>query len=185
VVVETALRTASGQMQYDAKAILTGIPQTQVAYASMATEAALNGTLPQYSLPVAVNTPLASGDVFHTVQYGQSLWSIAINYNTTIKQIQALNNLPDTTIYTGQKLLVMKHATQLAPAATQPAAPLVARTPQPEIIPLFVAPTRTPTSASPVKLDLNLDRDSALPLAMIGLAGLVLVAVLIVGAKKR
>ncbi len=184
VVVETALRTASGQMQYDAKAILTGIPQTQIAYSSMATEAAENGLLPQYSMPVAVNTPLPSGEVFHTVQYGQSLWSIAISYKTTIKQIQLLNNLPNTTIYTGQKLLVMKNATQVAPVSTH-SAPTATHTPLPGILPVSLAATRTPTPIPPAKLDLNFNRDSALPLALIGLAGMVLVAVLVVGARKR
>jgi len=37
VVIETALQTKSGQQQSDAYAILTGIPQTQSAYSSIAT----------------------------------------------------------------------------------------------------------------------------------------------------
>ncbi len=108
VVIETALQTASGQMQYDASAILTGIPQTQIAYSGMATQAAENGLLPQYSMPVAVNTAQPNGDVYHKVEYGQSLWSIAITYHTTIRQIQLLNNLYTTTINVGQKLLVLR-----------------------------------------------------------------------------
>jgi LysM repeat protein len=50
-------------------------------------------------------------------KYGQTLWSIAVTYKTTIKQIQQLNNLPDTTVQPGQKLLVLKGATQPAPRA--------------------------------------------------------------------
>ncbi|MFN8460898.1 MAG: LysM domain-containing protein [Anaerolineales bacterium] len=44
------------------------------------------------------------------MQYGQTLWSIAITYGTTIKEIQRLNwNTED--VYVGQQLLVMKGAT--------------------------------------------------------------------------
>src|SRR5271157_935121 len=107
-VIETALQTASGKMQYDAYAILTGIPQTQVAYSAMATSAAKNGLLPQYSMPVAVSTAQPNGDIYHVVQYGQTLWGIAVTYHTTIKQIQSLNNLSSIVIIDGQKLLVIK-----------------------------------------------------------------------------
>ena len=107
-VIETALQTASGKMQYDAYPILTGIPQTQTAYSAMATEAARNGLPPQYSMPVKVSTAQPNGDVVHVVQYGQTLWSIAITYHTTIKQIQSLNHLSSIAIIDGQKLLVVQ-----------------------------------------------------------------------------
>jgi LysM repeat protein len=116
VVLETALQTASGKMQDDAYKFLTAIPMTQAAYFAGATQAAENGTLSQYSLPVTMNTASPAGDVYHEVQYGQSLWSIAITYHTTIKQIQQLNNLYDTTVVEGQKLLVVQGATQPAPS---------------------------------------------------------------------
>ncbi|MFN8399180.1 MAG: LysM peptidoglycan-binding domain-containing protein [Anaerolineales bacterium] len=122
VVIETALQTRSGQMQSNAAAILTGIPQTQIAYANMETQAAVNGVLPQYSVPVVVNTPFPNGKVYHEVLYGQTLWSIAVSYGTTIKQIQGLNNLGDsTTVYEGQTLLVRTDATQPAPVVTEAA----------------------------------------------------------------
>src|SRR5512142_2498078 len=78
VVLETALQTSSGKMQYDAYAILTGIPQTQVAYSDMGTLAAKNGLLPQYSVPGKLSTPQPDGKLYHDVKYGQTLWSIAI-----------------------------------------------------------------------------------------------------------
>jgi LysM repeat protein/uncharacterized protein YkwD len=144
VVLETALQTSSGKMQYDASQILTGIPQTQQAFSAMGTEAAKNGTLPQYMLPVNMSTALPNGDVIHEVKYGQSLWSIAITYHTTIKQIQQLNNLNDITVYVGQKLLVVKSATQPAPFANVTVIPA---TPSPA---MFISPTpivsHTPTS---------------------------------------
>ena len=117
VVLETALRTNSGQMQYDAYAILTGIPMTQSACLSAATQFAEYGNLSQYSVPVMINTALPNGDVIHEVKYGQSLWSIAIQYGTTIAQIKRLNHLPSDVISPGQKLIVQINATQPAPAA--------------------------------------------------------------------
>jgi uncharacterized protein YkwD len=118
VVLETALSTASGQMQYEAAAILTGIPMTVSACYGEATQYAANSLLPQYSIPVARATALPNGDVIHEVKYGQALWSIAIQYGTTIDQLRRLNNLPSTpVIYPGQKLIVMKNATQPAPDA--------------------------------------------------------------------
>jgi len=117
VVIETALQTRSGQMQSNAAAILTGVPQTKMAYSQIETQAAINGVLPQYSIPVALNTPFPNGKVYHEVLYGQTLWSIAVGYGTTIKQIQSLNNLGEsTTVYEGQTLLVRTDATQPAPS---------------------------------------------------------------------
>ena len=131
-VLETALRTASGKMQYDAYAILTGVPQTQVAYSDMATSAAKNGLLPQYSMPVKMSTAQPNGDVYHIVQYGQTLWSIAVTYHTTIRQIQSLNHLSSIVIIDGQRLLVIQGATQSAPTSNEietPHAPTILVTP--------------------------------------------------------
>ena len=76
----------------------------------------------QYVIPVARSTAQSDGDVVHEVQYGQSLWSIAITYGTTIDQILKLNNLGDSTIvYEQQQLLVQKGATQPAVILTQTA----------------------------------------------------------------
>ncbi len=121
--VDTAAVTANGQMQSNAPAILTSVP-------AAAADAS------QYMIPVSISTALPNGDVIHTVQYGQSLWSIAIAYGTTIKSIQALNNLGENLIiYEGQRLLVLKAATQ--PASQTPASPPYTET---------VAPTSTPSS---------------------------------------
>jgi LysM repeat protein len=107
---------------------------------------------------VAINTAHPNGDVFHKVQYGQSLWSIAIQYGTTIKNIQALNNLgEDKVVYQGQELLVKKAATQPAPAiftALPPAtsAPIIASTPVPPSISFPTALIPAPTT-DPVEIE--------------------------------
>jgi LysM repeat protein len=146
VVVETALQTRSGKQQSDAYVIMTGIPLTKAAYADMSTQAAANGLLPQNMMPVAVNTALPDGNIYHEVKYGQTLWSIAVIYKTTIQRIRQLNNLPDTIVQPGQKLLVMKGATQPAPR-TPPVSGTVALPPPgfstPTIFP--ATPTSTPT----------------------------------------
>jgi LysM repeat protein len=115
VVIETALQTSSGQMQYDARAILTSIPMTQSAYNAQATQWSQDTGISQYSVPVMVSTPMPDGNVYHEVQYGQTLWSIAITYHTTVKEIQSMNNLTSTIVNVGQKLLVLKGVTPSAP----------------------------------------------------------------------
>jgi len=154
VVLETALQTNTGRMQSDAYPILTGIPLTRAAYSSSSTQAAGNGSLPQFVIPVLRSTARPNGDVFHKVQYGQTLWSIAITYGTTIDRLRAWNNLgEDTTVYEGQNLLVQKGATQPPPATSsaQVSTPviLISKTPtSTEILP--GSPSMTVLPVSPV-----------------------------------
>jgi LysM repeat protein len=113
--VDTAAATGSGQMQSNAPAILTAVPGGVDESAGIS----------QFMVPVSVSTARPDGDVLHNVQYGQSLWSIAISYGTTIKDIQALNNLgEDLIVYQGQELLVLKSATQPAPSVPESTATL-------------------------------------------------------------
>jgi LysM repeat protein len=114
IVLETALQTASGQMQTEAKDILTAIAQGGSFTGG-------DNSVPQYIIPVRRSTARPDGNVVHKVQYGQSLWSIAITYNTTIDQIRAWNNLGDSIeIYDGQVLLVQRGATQPPPPTNTP-----------------------------------------------------------------
>jgi uncharacterized protein YkwD/LysM repeat protein len=131
VVIETALRTRSGQQQSWARDFLTRLPSI------IAGPTSINGTPAvlsegQYIIPVAQSTPRPDGDVVHEVQYGQSLWSIAITYGTTIEQIQKLNNLGDSnTVYEQQLLLVQKGATQPEVLPTQAATIDLSSSPSP------------------------------------------------------
>lgn len=181
-VIETALQTTSGQMQSNANAILTGIPLTQQAYNAGATLAAENGTLPQYSLPVAIATANLGGDVIHEVQYGQTLWSIAITYGTTIKEIQRLNNWNTDDVYVGQQLLVMKGATlppqlvAVSPTSTfsplQPTSTVAISSPSPTPLPSFAVTTKSP-------------QEMTLSVAAIALAALVLGIIIALPRKKE
>jgi LysM repeat protein/uncharacterized protein YkwD len=142
LVIETALRTPSGLPQSEARDFLTSLPGI------IAGSREINGTpialsAQGYIVPVALSTARASGEVVHPVRSGQSLWSIAIHYGTTIEKIRRLNNLAgDNIIYEGQKLLVMTGATQpvgtLPPSATLLPEPTRAAT---------AAPSATPTPA--------------------------------------
>lgn len=62
-------------------------------------------------IPVAIATPDAEGKLYHVVQSGQTLWQIAISYNTKIDEIKRLNGLSDNDIYPGMKLLIRQDIT--------------------------------------------------------------------------
>jgi len=181
-VIETALQTTSGRMQSNASAILTGIPLTQQAYNAGATLAAENGTLPQYSLPVAIATANLGGDVIHEVQYGQTLWSIAITYGTTIREIQRLNNWNTDDVYVGQQLLVMKGATpppQVTPASvTSTFSPL-----QPTSTAFITSPS--PTTQPAVAFTTKSPQETTLSVTAIALAALVLGIIIALPRKKE
>ncbi len=183
VVIETALQTSSRQMQYDAYPILTGIPATQTAYYGMMTESAKYGLLPQYSVPVIKSTARPDGDVIHEVKYGQSLWSIAIQYGTTIEQIRRLNNLPLTpVIYPGQKLLIQKNATQPAPTVegTEASPHPSASTPSPTIRATFTA-----TSAANADPAFVTGEVSGSAIVVVVFAFLILAGVFVFSARKK
>lgn len=64
-----------------------------------------------FIVPITTSTPNENGMVYHEVQYGQTLWAIAIEYGVKIDEIRALNNLGTTTeIYQGDRLLIRKDA---------------------------------------------------------------------------
>ena len=55
----------------------------------------------------------------HHVRKGDSLWNIANRYHTTVKQIAALNNLPSSDLYIGQKLKIPGYKPEPLPDANQ------------------------------------------------------------------
>jgi len=137
LVIDTAMPTASGQ------------PQDYTPSAPLPPGSA---DLSEYMQPIILATARADGDVIHKVQYGQALWSIAIAYGTKIEAIRLLNNLADNTIYTGQKLLIIKEATQAAPLATESAETTRTSRPTRTLSPKAtstIAPTSPPDQHSP------------------------------------
>ena len=70
------------------------------------------------SIPsIATATPAADGSITHLVQGGETLWAIALAYNTRLAQIQFLNNLGQTiVIYEGQYLVIKEAGPTWTPA---------------------------------------------------------------------
>ncbi len=63
--------------------------------------------VPQIIIPVKVATPDADGRIYHVVQTGQSLWSIAVAYKTTIADLRKWNNLSTSSpLLVGMKLFI-------------------------------------------------------------------------------
>jgi hypothetical protein len=182
VVIETALQTRSGQQQSEAYDILTGIPMTQTVNDTGSAQ----GLLPEYIIPVIRSTARPDGDVLHKVQSGQTLWSVAVTYSTTINRLRAFNNLGEgTIIHPGQVLLVQKGATQPPPPTP------TTGTSTPFILPVFtpaarVTPTLTPT-ATPESLftvSQSSGKYSGLIIFSLILAGVVVAVGFWVNAKK-
>jgi LysM repeat protein len=95
MVIDCALPTTSGQPQ-----VYTPGPDEPEVGTSAPSD---------FIVPIIASTPDADGLVYHEVQYGQTLWAIAIEYGVKIDEIRTLNNLgPGTDIYQGDRLLVRK-----------------------------------------------------------------------------
>lgn len=91
--------------------------------------------------PTATFTPGAGGQITYVVQEGDTLLGIALQFGTTVAEIQRLNGLGTSTlIYAGQELIVAEVA--VTPTET---APLPTNTP-----PLPPSPTPPPPSVTPV-----------------------------------
>jgi LysM repeat protein/predicted nucleic acid-binding Zn ribbon protein len=88
----------------DVAAILpTNIPlmtPTVPVTATVAAEAAEPAT------PTPLPTPAASGVIRHRVREGETLYAIAAQYNVTVEEIQAANNMTDVLIRTGDELII-------------------------------------------------------------------------------
>jgi LysM repeat protein len=103
--------------------------------------------------PVVVipNTPKPDGSISHIVQPGETLWSIAIAYKTTINELKNINRLTSDDIYPGNTLIV------LLPNDTPTPLPTSTSTPYPSPSPFIFwtvtsspAPTASAMPTSPV-----------------------------------
>jgi len=103
--------------------------------------------------PVVVipNTPKPDGSITHIVQPGETLWSIAIAYKTTINVLKDINRLTSDDIYPGNTLIV------LLPNDTPTPLPTSTSTPYPSPSPFIFwtvtsspAPTASAMPTSPV-----------------------------------
>ncbi|MCE1253440.1 MAG: CAP domain-containing protein [Anaerolineae bacterium] len=95
---------------------------------------------------VQVATPAADVSIWHVVQAGQALSSIAVAYEVKIASIRAYNNLAenDNTLWVGQKLLIR-------PAFTPTVSPTASNTPPPPTRTLAPSHTPAPPTLTPTK----------------------------------
>jgi LysM repeat protein len=83
----------------------------------------------------------AAGSTIHVVQRGETLFTIGLQHNLTWTRLQAANNLPSTTVYVGQRLVIPVTGS----SANPPADP--APTPPPADAAPTPAPTEPPAAA--------------------------------------
>lgn len=130
------------------------VPQAPSSTASKAPAA------PKKSKPA--EPAIASGES-HTVQSGDSLGKLAIQYGTSVAAFREVNNLKSDTIRVGQKLVVPK-GKSAAPAASEPAtadaaetaAPATpAETPAAPAVEAPAAPAPAPAVTEPVMIPLS------------------------------
>lgn len=132
-VIDCALPTTNGVPQ----------PAAGTAVASASPVVPGGGVI----IPVQVVTPNADGDVIHEVRAGQTLWQLAISYETKIDEIKRLNNLYDNEIYPGTKLLIKKGVivSPTAPVESVPVGTIEAPTSLPTLTATVDLPPATPT----------------------------------------
>lgn len=142
--------------------------------------------------PVATNTPNPDGIIIHTVQYGETLFTIAQAYDVSIDQILSNTGLrPTTTEIREGDELVIQTAQEPTPTNTPtptedpgtptPTQPRPTLTPFPTRTPL---PTFTPT-ATPSFIHRTLGRSTYVGIGLILACGLGLILVIYWGFLKK
>lgn len=141
-VIDVAQPTISGMSQASDTSPGSGTPVTIASP-------------PGIIYPVSLSTPNADGDLIHEVKPGQSLWLIAIAYETKIDEIKSLNNLFDNSIFPGEKLLIRRRmtVTEIPPTivSTQPGIATVSTLSVPTVTTQQLTIAPAPTLATEVQ----------------------------------
>jgi len=145
-------------------------------------------------LPIITATPMSSGEIWHLVLSGETLWGIAISYGVTMQSIRDLNGMlaEESTIYPGDLLLIKLN---INPTAVEETPTSVAASPTPEQTKTSTAsptPEQLPTSSPTVVIsDLvtpepSSKKDVLLVLGIIlGATGVVLGATTVILYRKK
>jgi LysM repeat protein len=166
LVIDCALPTTGGQPQF-----YTPGPGDPVVGTSAPSD---------FIVPITTSTPDENGLVYHEVQYGQTLWSIAIEYGVKIDEIRALNSLgPETDIYQGDRLLVRKDA---PPPATFTVEALMSPTNSVQLFTSTSYPAVTPGPTEALTGNSAISEEESGSTSVTGIAiGIILVAILLAG----
>jgi len=159
--------------------INSGVPQSFTPTAAGATVESFGPS--DFIIPVTTSTPDENGLVFHEVQYGQTLWTIAIGYGVKIDEIRALNNLGvGTDIYPGDRLLVKKVAPPVVVTSTLEASIVLTETIK--IITTTNIPTQTPFVTETPTTVIKIQEESVGNNSIAGITvGIILVALVVAG----
>ncbi len=142
--------------------------------------------------PVATVTPDEDGIIIHTVQYGETLWSISQAYDVPIERILKNSGLSPATqeVFEGQRLIIQTATEPTAtatasptpdPGTATPTRPRPTFTPYPTRTP---APTGTPTMPPPL-LQRALGNGKNVGIGLILVSGLGLILVIYLGFIKK
>jgi uncharacterized protein YkwD len=132
---------------------------------------------------VIVSTPLSNGEVFHTIQKNEALWSIALAYGLTVDELKSLNGLVTDQIFEGQTLLVQPAATETPPPTEPPAGTATLGIPTSTAtapVPPTVTHTATPVPVPPASL-----RSGGMVVGIIILAALLAAGIVSLLARKK
>ncbi|HLB49148.1 MAG TPA: LysM peptidoglycan-binding domain-containing protein [Anaerolineales bacterium] len=110
VYVDDASLTAIGS----GSDLLPTSPPLSTAPASTSPEITFVPPTPQF----ITSTPLPSGEIWYTVQPGDTLGRIAYHHETTVDEIKRLNSLTSNLIFANQKLLIKIVTPQPTPTDT-------------------------------------------------------------------
>ena len=138
--------------------------------------------------PLMKSTPAADGSITHVVDFGQSLWSIAIAYGVKMDDIRRLNNLAmdSIVINVGQELLIFPpFDNTVTPTLTQaPVERQITATKSPTstttIIPILT-PSITPTS---VPINETIPKKNKFPYILLTISLIGLLFATFFGTKK-
>lgn len=145
-------------------------------------------------IPIITATPLPSGEIWHLVLEGETLWGIAISYGVTMQSIRDLNGMlaDDSVIYPGD-LLLIRTGVSLSAADTSPTSPPATITPEYTATPIASATLEPSQTSSPTlilsdidTLKLSSNRNFLLVVEIIlGSAGVVLGGVMFLMFRKK
>jgi len=159
-------------------------------------DAAATADMSNYVYGVTLATPQADGSVIHTVLYGQTLIAIAEAYGVTVEELREQNHMAadDSTIWTGEELLVLPPGS-IVPTPEQPtAAPTSQADAPPSLTTASQAAPSVPAStqatitaaptAAPQASDGNRLTRQALGILLIGVSAAGLVIMLYFSSRK-